>query len=401
MNGSNEPLKENALVNGRYQLIALIGRGGMGEVWRARDTLLDRLVAIKVMSPPSLHQTELRVWHERARREALAAARVDHPNVVRIYDVVDTGDRLWIVMELLTGRSLATVVRDLGPPGVAETIRIGLGLATALRQVHAAGVLHRDVKPDNVLLEPGGRVVLMDFGIAALNDLTDLTVTGMLVGTIGYLAPERVTSGAHGPASDLWSLGATLYQTLTGHPLFLRESAFEVLTAVVMEDPVLHDASGPLRPLLEGLLRKNPEERPSADQVIDELTRLNRQQSGTGSPGPHWYGARSLPPALTPVPPEGPIAATTSTEKPDRATTHLAPVTEQVPEAPPPIPAPPVHERHRPADTAPDSAGAPRVDPSVPRSYIPRKPATAFPHRPRRTVNPDDEPDHRGGGSAR
>ncbi|GAP52500.1 serine/threonine protein kinase, partial [Streptomyces azureus] len=226
-------------MTGRYRLVQSVGQGGMGRVWRAADEILDRQVAVKEMRIDGLDAEDSGTRRERTLREARATARIDHPNVVRVYDVVDEGERLWIVMELVAGRSLERILAEEGPLGLCDTARIGLGLVAALRQVHARGVLHRDVKPGNVLVENGSgqagsgrgtpsgpgpapgysgppprsherRVVLTDFGIAAIQDAKALTVVGMLVGSPDYMAPERISGRPQGPPSDLWSLGATL-----------------------------------------------------------------------------------------------------------------------------------------------------------------------------------------------
>lgn len=220
-------------------------------MWRATDEVLDRQVAVKEMRIDGLDSEDARTRRERTLREARATARIDHPNVVRVYDVVDEGERLWIVMELVDGRSLERIMAEEGPLGPRETARIGLGLVTALRQVHARGVLHRDIKPGNVLVEgtgdrgstgntgnagnagnagntgyagrtgnretAGRRVVLTDFGIAAIQDTKALTMVGMLVGSPDYMAPERISGHPQGPPSDVWSLGATLCAALAGH----------------------------------------------------------------------------------------------------------------------------------------------------------------------------------------
>lgn len=277
-------------VAGRYRLVELIGRGGMGRVWRAVDDILDRLVAIKEMRIDGLDAEDARTRRARALREARATARIDHPNVVRVYDVVDEGDRLWIVMELVDGRSLEQVLAEDGPLRRPEAARIGLGLAAALRQVHAVGVLHRDIKPGNVLIEnrnaaagngnapagegnapagnQGRRIVLTDFGIAAVEDAQALTVAGMIVGSPDYMAPERVSGRPQGPPSDLWSLGATLCAALGEGSPFSRATTLATLHAVLYEEPELpEEAAGPLYDLLSGLLRKAPDDRPALDEV--------------------------------------------------------------------------------------------------------------------------------------
>nr|WP_329350884.1 serine/threonine-protein kinase [Streptomyces sp. NBC_01261] len=263
------------MVTGRYRLVESIGQGGMGRVWRAADEMLDRQVAVKEMRIDGLDAEDTRTRRERTLREARATARIDHPNVVRVYDVVDEGERLWIVMELVAGRSLERILTDDGALGPREVARIGLGLVAALRQVHAGGVLHRDIKPGNVLVESRGRrVVLTDFGIAAIQDATALTVVGMLVGSPDYMAPERISGHPQGPPSDIWSLGATLCAALGGRSPFSRDTTLATLHAVLYEEPELPSAAGPLRDILAELLRKQPEARPGVGELERALVRV-------------------------------------------------------------------------------------------------------------------------------
>nr|WP_245695165.1 serine/threonine-protein kinase [Streptomyces antibioticus] len=245
----------------------------MGRVWRAADEMLDRQVAVKEMRIDGLDAEDARTRRERTLREARATARIDHPNVVRIYDVVDEGERLWIVMELVAGRSLERMMAEDGPLGPREAARIGVGLVTALRQVHARGVLHRDIKPGNVLVEGAGhRVVLTDFGIAAIQDAKALTMVGMLVGSPDYMAPERIAGRPQGPPSDIWSLGATLCAALGGRSPFSRDTTLATLHAVLYEEPELPAQTGPLRDILAALLDKDPDLRPGLDEAEQALT---------------------------------------------------------------------------------------------------------------------------------
>ncbi|MFI8641260.1 serine/threonine-protein kinase [Streptomyces chartreusis] len=248
----------------------------MGRVWRAVDEILDRLVAVKEMRIDGLDPEDTRTRRERTLREARATARIDHPNVVRVYDVVDEGERLWIVMELVAGRSLERIMAEEGPLGPGETARIGLGLVAALRQVHDRGVLHRDIKPGNVLVETDvrrgrGRVVLTDFGIAAIQDAKALTMVGMLVGSPDYMAPERISGRPQGPPSDIWSLGATLSAALAGRSPFSRDTTLATLHAVLYEQPELPPTAGPLREILTTLLDKDPDRRPGLDDLETAL----------------------------------------------------------------------------------------------------------------------------------
>ncbi|MET7352512.1 serine/threonine-protein kinase [Streptomyces mirabilis] len=260
------------MVTGRYRLAESIGQGGMGRVWRATDEMLDRQVAVKEMRIDGLDPEDTRTRRERTLREARATARIDHPNVVRIYDVVDQGERLWIVMELVAGRSLEQLVVEDGPLDPPTAARIGLELVAALRQVHAGGVLHRDIKPGNVLVERRGhRVVLTDFGIAALQDAEALTMVGMLVGSPDYMAPERVSGRPQGPPSDVWSLGATLCAALGGRSPFSRSTTLATLHAVLYEEPELPSAAGDLGEILAALLEKEPSTRPGLAELETAL----------------------------------------------------------------------------------------------------------------------------------
>ncbi|WP_420033662.1 serine/threonine-protein kinase [Streptomyces sp. cg28] len=258
---------------GRYRLDEHIGQGGMGRVWRAADEMLDRPVAVKEMRIDGLDPEDARTRRERTLREARATARIDHPGVVGVYDVVDEGERLWIVMELIDSRSLEQTLVEDGPLGADDVARIGRSLAEALREVHAGGVLHRDIKPGNVLLERAGRhrVMLTDFGIAAIQDTEALTMVGMLVGSPDYMAPERISGRPQGPPSDLWSLGATLCAALGGSSPFSRDTTLATLHAVLYEEPRLPPGAGRLTPLLTRLLAKEPEDRPGLDEVVKAL----------------------------------------------------------------------------------------------------------------------------------
>ncbi|MFD7878652.1 serine/threonine-protein kinase, partial [Streptomyces sp. NPDC059766] len=283
----------------------------MGRVWRAVDEILDRLVAVKEMRIDGLDAEDTRTRRERTLREARATARIDHPHVVRVYDVVDEGERLWIVMELVAGRSLERAIAQDGPLSPGETARIGLGLVAALRQVHAGGVLHRDIKPGNVLVESGGRrVVLTDFGIAAIQDAKALTMVGMLVGSPDYMAPERISGRHQGPPSDVWSLGATLCAALGGRSPFSRGTTLATLHAVLYEEPELPASAGPLRALLAALLEKEPTVRPSLEDVESALRPIAFPEPTPtlavgGAPGPSVASAAGRAPP-TPPPPRPP-----------------------------------------------------------------------------------------------
>jgi serine/threonine protein kinase len=260
------------LLKNRYRLGRVIGRGGMGVVWLATDEVLDRRVAVKEVSfPPGLPHKEQETLRRRTLREARTNARLNHPNVVGVFDIVEDEDRPWIVMEFVPSRSLAETVRADGPLTPRRTAEIGLQLLGGLRAAHAAGVLHRDVKPSNVLLAEDGRVVLGDFGIATAKGGSTVTSSGALIGSPSYMAPERARGRKAGPESDLWSLGATLYTAVEGRPPFERDSAVATLAALVMDDPDEPERAGPLWPLIRGLLERDPSMRPDAEAVARTL----------------------------------------------------------------------------------------------------------------------------------
>ncbi|WP_030317187.1 serine/threonine-protein kinase [Streptomyces sp. NRRL B-3229] len=256
------------LIAGRYRLLAKLGHGGMGTVWRAQDETVDREVAVKEPRVPDhLPEREQGNAFERMRREARAAARLDHPSVVNVHDVAVVDGRPWIVMELVRGRSLGDVLQE-GTLGTREAARIGLQVLGALEAAHAAGVLHRDVKPDNVLLGRHDRVVLTDFGIAQIEGETSLTDTGGFVGSPEFIAPERVLGQRPGPASDLWSLGVVLYAATEGVSPFRRSNTPATLQSVLNAVPAPPAAApGPLADAISGLLQKDPARRPTAAQV--------------------------------------------------------------------------------------------------------------------------------------
>ncbi|WP_033320463.1 serine/threonine-protein kinase [Streptomyces yerevanensis] len=259
---------EGRLVAGRYRLVERIGRGGMGTVWRAEDEVLGRQIALKQLhSHHHLSGEELATLYERMRREARSAARIAHPNVVVVHDVVDDEGLPCVAMEYVPSVTLGDLLKNEQTLPPAEAARIGLGMIAALRAAHAAGVLHRDVKPGNVLLASDGRVVLTDFGIAMTDGTSTLTKTGELVGSIDYMAPERMRGLTPGPASDLWALGATLHQAVEGRPPFRKDTAMETAYAIATDPLGPMEQAGALEPLIEALLVKDPDERPSAEQT--------------------------------------------------------------------------------------------------------------------------------------
>ncbi|MEU5434192.1 serine/threonine-protein kinase [Streptomyces sp. NPDC020719] len=269
---------ENDRLAGRYRLVEQLGRGGMGVVWRAVDEVLGREVAVKELrtytdlSAPELDDLRLRM-----QREARAAARVRHPSVVAVHDVTEHEGRPVIVMELVEGPSLDGVLGERGTLDAREAAAIGARVLEALAAAHRVGVLHRDVKPGNILLEGGGRVVLTDFGIAAMDDpgdgsATHLTRSGELVGSLDYLAPERARGQEPGPASDVWALGATVYAAVEGSSPFRRTSTWSTLNAIVVEPLPEPVRAGPLGPVLRQLMHKDPAQRPDAQTAARLLS---------------------------------------------------------------------------------------------------------------------------------
>ncbi|MEU7136178.1 protein kinase [Streptomyces sp. NPDC046261] len=284
---------------GRYRLLDELGRGGMGVVWRARDEALGREVAVKeVRAPAGLPEPDVRHLYARLEREGRAAARISHHNVVTVHDVVEEEGRPWIVMELVRGLSLADLLLADGPLAPARAAYIGAEVLAALRGAHAVGVLHRDVKPGNVLIANDGRVVLSDFGIAVIEGSSALTATGQLVGSPEYLAPERALGRAPGPESDLWSLGVTLYAAVEGMSPFRQDTPLSTLRAVVDAELPPPRRAGALAPVLDGLLRKDPAHRLGAA----EAERLLRE-AAAGRPARPEPGAYA-PTVAAPRPPE-------------------------------------------------------------------------------------------------
>lgn len=261
------------LVAGRYALSEVLGRGGMGTVWRATDRVLEREVALKeVTFAVGLTAGERAILRERTMREARAAARLDHPRVAAVYDVVEEDGRPWLVMEHVSARSLQDVLESEGPLPPADVARIGLDVLSALEAAHAAGIVHRDVKPANVLVEPDGHARLTDFGIATTTGDSSLTTGGALIGSPSYMAPERAYGDEPRPQVDLWSLGATLYAAAEGRPPFARGEAMATMLAVVSEHPAPMLRAGPLGPVLLGLLTKDPAARTHAALAREQLS---------------------------------------------------------------------------------------------------------------------------------
>ncbi|MGI5453499.1 serine/threonine-protein kinase [Streptomyces sp. CA-249302] len=299
---SEEPGSER-LIAGRYRLLSPLGEGGMGTVWRARDEVLHREVAVKeVRAPAGLAAQDIERMYARLEREAWAAARVANRNVVTVYDVAMQDGRPWIVMELVRGISLAELLDAEGPLDPQRAAHIGAEVLAALRAAHEAGVLHRDVKPANVLLSNDGRVVLTDFGIAQVEGSSALTMTGEVIGSPEFLAPERALGRTPGPESDLWSLGVLLYAAVEGNSPFRYDTPLSTLRAIVDEELPPPLRAGPLTPVVEGLLRKDPAERLSADRAEQDL----RIIAAGGTPRTDGFPATPYPPTVAAAYPEQP-----------------------------------------------------------------------------------------------
>lgn len=264
------------LLAGRYRLGKVLGRGGMGTVWRAEDETLGRTVAVKELRFPSnIDEDEKRRLITRTLREAKAIARIRNNSAVTVFDVVEEDDRPWIVMELVEGKSLAEFIREDGLLEPRRAAEVGLAILDVLRSAHREGILHRDVKPSNVLMESDTqRVVLTDFGIAQVEGDPSITSTGMLVGAPSYISPERARGHKPGPAADLWSLGGLLYAAVEGVPPYDKGSAIATLTAVMTEQLEEPKNAGPLTDVIYGLLTKDPAKR------LDDSRRAGDAQRG-------------------------------------------------------------------------------------------------------------------------
>ncbi|ASO20127.1 hypothetical protein FHR81_000189 [Actinoalloteichus hoggarensis] len=291
---------------GRYVLMEEIGRGGMGVVWRAEDTVIGRNVAVKELRPPEgVPQQERGVLEERVLREARSAGRLNDPSIVTVFDVVSENAATYIVMELVEAPTLADVVQVNGPLPAAQVIELGRRLLHALQTAHAAGIVHRDVKPGNIMVLPDGRAKLTDFGIAQAADDPRLTTTGLLVGSATYMAPERISENAATAASDLWALGATLFHAVEGRAPFDRPTTAATLHAILNDVPYLTRCQGPLASVIMGLLITRPHARLTAEQAAGLLdataarpelsgplgTAGTQQVTSPMGPPPGHYGA--------------------------------------------------------------------------------------------------------------
>jgi serine/threonine protein kinase len=267
------------LVAGRYRLQSLLGRGGMGLVWLAEDQLLDRPVALKqaILDDPMSEESR-KTALLRALGEARAAARVRHNGVVDIYDVVKEDGRPWIVMELLSGRTLAERLHTDGPLPIGQATRVGLRLLDVLRATHRVGIVHGDVKPGNVQLCDNGRVVLTDFGVACATGEDSHFPGHVFAGSPAYVSPERLRGERPSPGSDLFSLGATLFTAVEGRSPFDKGDLVATLTAVAEDAPAPSRRAGSMRPVIEGLLAKEPDRRLNADQAQTALRAVLRDR---------------------------------------------------------------------------------------------------------------------------
>jgi serine/threonine protein kinase len=314
------------LLHDRYEVASPIGQG-RATVYRGTDTRLGRTVALKRVVLASGHESGEQV-HLRALREARAAARLDHPSIVTVYDVVEEDDALWLVMELVDAPSLAQLVAEEGPLDHASAARVGLAVLGALTAAHREGIVHRDVKPANVLVPPDGVAKLADFGVATVRDETRVTATGLVVGSPAYMAPEQARGEQVGPAADLWALGATLYYAYEGGPPFDGGTALATASAVVHGEPRPERRPGPLSPLVARLLAKPVDARPSADEVRTELKALAVSPADPATPP-------NRPHEPPPGPPDVPTTEHTVRRQADP---NLTPGAEPLPPTVPPPP---------------------------------------------------------------
>src|SRR5512133_1162278 len=352
------------LVADRYALKAPLGRGGMGVVWRAQDAVLGREVAVKeVVFPPTMADDERRPAQARVLREARAAARLNHPGAVTLYDVVQDHGGTFIVMELVEAPTLADLVREQGPLPVERVAEIGAQVASALEAAHAAGIVHRDVKPGNVMVPDQGVAKLADFGIASLQGDPQLTSTGLVIGSPAYMAPEQAKGEESGPPADFWALGATMFYAVEGEPPFDRGTSIAPLAAVVHDPPRPPRRAGALAPLITALLSKDPGSRPSGPELRAEFGRL--------------VAARPFPPTeVLPVHGPGrtvPLPAVTD-DSPGPAASPSPAGPTGAPAVPPP-PSSPATPPIAPAASAPAGAGG------VDNREHPRPPSATLPNR--------------------
>lgn len=351
---THEDSDAERLLAGRYRLVEKLGSGGMGIVWRAEDQLLTRPVAVKeVRVSTSLDSEERTAVYQRTLREARAAAQLKHPAVITLHDVVEDDDRPWIVMDLVSGRSLEKLLHDEGPLSVARATDLARQILGALRAAHVAGVLHRDVKPANVLVEDDDRVVLTDFGLAAIEGGSALTRSGEVMGSPEYISPERVNGKPATPAADLWALGVTLFAAVEGRTPYRRDTIMATFSAVLTQPPPPAERAGPLRPVLDGLLIRDPARRMTAEQADRALRRAKSDAARPGGSAP-----RAAP---QPVPRTGPRGSPRPVPRTGSPASRAAPQ--------PPVP----------PTGPPGSRAAPR--PSLPPAGHPTSPPRRWRHR--------------------
>jgi len=364
-----KPTTERRIAN-RYVLQALLGRGGMGVVWRAQDTLLAREVAIKELQlPPSLSSAEVASMRARVLREARAAARLNHPGAVTLYDVVQEEGNTFIVMELVDASTLAHLVRERGPLPPDQVAATGLQVLDALRAAHRVGIVHRDVKPGNVMVASGdGRAKLADFGIASLAGDPQLTSTGVVLGSPAYMAPEQANGKPSGPPTDLWALGATMYYAVEGEPPFDKSGPVPTLTAVVNDPPRPMRRAGALAPVILALLAKSPAERPSASQLQLQLERVVAAGAEVTASHPMVAAPVEPAPAEEEHEPTARLPAVVPAPPPPPAGQGPAPVEQAPPwvEPAPPAVEPALPGRVEQASPAPVEQAPPGVDQAPP-----------------------------------
>ncbi|WP_309117742.1 serine/threonine-protein kinase [Saccharothrix sp.] len=290
------------VIAGRYALLGELGRGGMGVVWRAQDNVIGRQVAIKELHlPDGIAAEERRVLEERVLREARTAGRLNDPAVVTVFDVVAENGMTYIVMELVEAATLSTIIAQSGPMPQDRVISIALQALSALETAHQAGIVHRDVKPGNLMVQPNGRVKLTDFGIAQAMDDPRLTTSGSLIGSPAYMSPERIHGHEASPASDLWALGATLCYAVEGLNPYERSSTASTLHAIMNEMPRLTRAHGALGAVITGLLMPDPNARLTGPQARAMLDRAAAQPTPpTGFPPPGGPTVQYQPPTIRP-----------------------------------------------------------------------------------------------------